>query len=52
MEVAATGGVLNARKLGLWLKRYRDRIVNHLRLTSVADRHAKVQTWWLETVSP
>jgi putative DNA primase/helicase len=47
MEVAATGGVLKSDKLGRWLKRYRGRIINGLRLSSTADKHSKQQVWRL-----
>jgi hypothetical protein len=44
-EIATSGLMLNAKKLGLWLKRYRGRIVNGLRLASDTDRHTKQQRW-------
>ena len=47
MEVAASGGVLKSDKLGRWLKRYRGRVINNLRLSSTPDKHSKQQLWRL-----
>jgi putative DNA primase/helicase len=45
MEVAATGGALNAKKLGHWLKRYQGRIVSGLRLINTYNTDAKANYW-------
>jgi putative DNA primase/helicase len=44
-EVAWSAGDLSSKKLGLWLKRYRNRIVGDLQLASQYDNHAKQHTW-------
>ena len=51
MEVAWSGGVLSPRKLGVWLKRYRNRIVGGLQLASAYDSHAKQHRWRVRAVS-
>lgn len=42
---AAAGDKLDSRRLGAWLRRHRDRIIDGLRLHQDKDRHEKVALW-------
>ena len=46
-EVASNRGRSDARTLGKWLARHRNRIVDGLQLCSELNAHTKVQGWWL-----
>lgn len=38
---------IDARRLGVWLGRNRDRVVNNFKIRSQLDAHSKQQLWWL-----
>ena len=39
---------IDARRLGIWLGRNRDRVINNFKIRSRLDTHNKQQMWWLE----
>jgi len=47
LSVAGKDGVIDARELGKWLSRHRDRIAGRLRLEGKSDRHGHAARWWL-----
>jgi putative DNA primase/helicase len=47
LAVAARNGVIDARELGKWLSRHRDRIAGGLRLEGRTDPHGHAARWWL-----
>jgi putative DNA primase/helicase len=51
LTVAGRNGVIDARVLGKWLSRHRDRIAGGLRLDGSVDPHGHAARWWLVTSS-
>jgi hypothetical protein len=49
MTVAGRNGVIDARELGKWLSRHRDRVTGGVRLEGRADPHGHAARWWLVT---
>lgn len=49
--VDSKDGHINARQLGQWLKRYKGRIVNNLRLDSKFDNHGHPILWYLSNLA-
>jgi len=47
LAVASRNGVIDARELGKWLSRHRDRIAGGLRLEARTDAHGHAARWWL-----
>jgi len=47
MTVAGRNGVIDARELGKWLSRHRDRVAGGLRLEGRADPHGHAARWRL-----
>jgi putative DNA primase/helicase len=50
MEIAWSSGALSPKKLGHWLKRYRNRIVSGLQLASAYDTNAKQHVWRVRAI--
>jgi len=51
LVVASRNGIIDARELGKWLSRHRDRIAGGLRLEGRSDLHGHAARWWLMTSS-
>ncbi|WP_315918642.1 hypothetical protein [Mesorhizobium sp. SP-1A] len=49
MSVAGDRAVIDARRLGAWLGKYKGRIVSGLKFVSEEDRHAKQKVWVLKS---
>ena len=47
LEISERHGRIDARELGKWLSRHRDRIGGRLRLEGKSDRHGHAARWWL-----
>ena len=49
--IGSKSGSLNARELGKWLSRQKERIVCDLRLEGKTDSHGHAAQWWLTNVA-
>ena len=47
LSIAGKDGGIDARELGKWLSRHRDRIAAKLRLEGKSDRNGHAARWWL-----
>jgi hypothetical protein len=49
LTIAYDRGEISARKLGTWLMKYRNRIIDGMKIVAHEDKHTKMFVWSIET---